>query len=151
MTRLRILSTLFKITWHASKLHQEATVRSYLKKYPPSASVMSPKVQRNHRKTEKTSVTEARTLSKVLPENHSWNISAEFIRHILFTRGRLRRFWFWTFVFRKSRKTEAERVQLAKDEGILMFINLVISCDALIGAGTLHPQKWSFNFNPAKC
>ena len=45
------------------------------------------------------------------------------------------------FVFRKSRKTEAERVQLAKDEGILMFIYLVISCDALTGAGTLHPQK----------
>ena len=44
-------------------------------------------------------------------------------------------------VFGKRRKTEAERVQLAKDEGILMFINLVISCDALIGAGTLHPQK----------
>ena len=151
MTRLRILSTLFKITWHASKFHQEATVRSYLKKYPPSASVMSPKVQRNHRKTEKTSVTEARTLSKALPENHSGNISAEFIRHILFTRGRLRRFWFWTFVFRKSRKTEAERVQLAKDEGILMFIYLVISCDALTGAGALHQQKWSFNFNPAKC
>lgn len=71
MTRLRILSTTFKITWHASIFHQEATVRSYPKKYPPSASVMSPKVQRNHRKTEKTSVTEARTLSKVLPENHS--------------------------------------------------------------------------------
>lgn len=71
MTRLRILSTLFKITLHASKFHQEATVRSYLKKYPPSASVMSPKVERNHRKTEETSVTEVRTLSKELPENHS--------------------------------------------------------------------------------
>ena len=104
MTRLRILSTTFKITWNASKFHQEATVRSYLKKYPPSASVMSPKVQRNHRKTEKTSVTEARTLSKVLPENHSWNISAEFIRHILFTRGRLRRFWFWTLSLEKAER-----------------------------------------------
>ena len=102
MTRLRILSTTFKITWHASIFHQEATVRSYLKKYSPSASVMSPKVQRNHRKTEETSVTEARTLSKVLPENHSWNISAEFIRHILFTRGRLRRFWFWTLSLEKA-------------------------------------------------
>ena len=40
----------FKITWHASKFHQEATVRSYLKKYPPSASVMSPKVQQKPQK-----------------------------------------------------------------------------------------------------
>lgn len=151
MTRLRILSTTFKITRHASIFHQEATVRSYLKKYPPSASVMSPKVQRNHRKNwENISNWSKNTFESIAWKSFVKYLCWVYTTHIVHT-GSPPKVLVLNVVFGKSRKTEAGRVQLAKDEGILMFINLVISCDALTGTGALHQQRESFNFNPAKC